>query len=174
LRKVVDLDTHRLALRKLCPDDALFVLELLNEPSFLQHIGDRGVRTAEDARRYIETVPMASYARFGFGLYRVEPKEGGAPMGICGLVKRATLKDVDLGFAFLPRFWSKGYAFESASAVLAHARSHLGLKRIVAIVSPGNAPSVGLLEKLGFRLEGMTRLSDDAPEVQLFGLALSV
>jgi GNAT superfamily N-acetyltransferase len=88
--------------------------------------------------------------------------------------QRDTLKDVDLGFAFLPRFWSKGYAFESASAVLAHARSHLGFKRIVAIVSPGNAPSVGLLEKLGFRLEGMTRLSDDAPEVQLFGLALSV
>jgi RimJ/RimL family protein N-acetyltransferase len=167
------LDTERLILRWLTAEDAPFMLGLLNEPSFLQHIGDRGVRTVEDARRYIHTVPMTSYARFGFGLYLVEPKEGGEPMGICGLVKRDALKDVDLGFAFLPRFWSKGYAFESASAVLAHARSDLGLKRIVAIVSPGNAASVGLLEKLGFRLEGLTRLSDDAPEVQLFGLKLS-
>ena len=166
------LETERLALRLLCPDDAEFMLELLNEPSFLQHIGDRGVRTVEEARHYIRTGPMASYEQFAFGLYLVESKDGGEPLGICGLLKRKALKDVDLGFAFLPRFWSKGYAFESAAAVLAHARSVLGMKRIVAIVSPGNVASIGLLEKLGFRFEGLTRLSEDAPEVQLFGLDL--
>ena len=167
------LETERVALRALGPDDAAFVLELLNEPSFLQHIGDKGVRTVEDAREYIRTGPMASYERFGFGLYLVVAKEGREPMGICGLVKRKALKDVDVGFAFLPRFWSRGYAFESAGAVLAHARTALGLTRIVAIVSPDNAASIALLEKLGFRREGLTRLSEGAPEVQLFGLAPS-
>lgn len=160
-------------MRLLCPDDAEFMRELLNEPSFLQHIGDRGVRTVEEARHYIRTGPMASYEQFDFGLYLVESKPGGEPMGICGLLKRKALKDVDLGFAFLPRFWSKGYAFESAAAVLAHARSVLGMKRIVAIVSPGNVASIVLLEKLGFRYESLTRLSDDAPEVNLFGLDLA-
>ena len=164
------LETERLALRRLSLEDADFILELLNEPSFLEHIGDRGVRTVEDALQYIRTGPMASYERFGFGLYLVESRNGREPLGICGLLKRKALKDVDLGFAFLPRFWSRGYAFESASAVLDHARTVLGLERIVAIVSPGNAASVGLLEKLGFRSEGVTRLSEDGRDVQLFGV----
>lgn len=166
------LETGRLVLRLLDIGDAPFMLTLLNEPSFLQHIGDRGVRTVEAAREYIRTGPLASYESLAFGLYLVESKEGGEPLGICGLLKRKALKDVDLGFAFLPRFWSKGYAFESASAVVAHARSVLGLKRIVAIVSPDNPASIGLLGKLGFRPEGPVRLSDDAPEVLLFGVAL--
>ena len=164
------LETNRLALRRLSTGDAEFILELLNGPSFLRHIGDKGVRTLEDARHYIRTGPMASYERFGFGLYLVESKEGREPMGICGLLKREALKDVDVGFAFLPRFWSRGYAFESAAAVLAHARTVLGPQRIVAIVSPGNVASISLLAKLGFRREGLTRLSEDGPDLELFGV----
>lgn len=162
------LETERLALRRLTTDDAEFILELLNEPSFRQHIGDKGVRTNADACRYIETGPMASYERFGFGLYRVETKDGREPIGICGLLKRDSLPDVDLGFALLPRFWSKGYAFESASAVLAHARDTLGLKRVLAVTSPDNVASINLLEKLGFRFERMSRLAEDAPEIKVF------
>ena len=101
------IETPRLALRRLSTDDADFILELLNEPSFLRYIGDKGVRTREDAGRYILAGPMASYERFGFGLYRVERKDGGEPIGICGLLKRDSLEDVDVGFAFLPRFWSR-------------------------------------------------------------------
>ncbi|MDQ5845388.1 MAG: GNAT family N-acetyltransferase [Acidobacteriota bacterium] len=162
------LETERLVLRQLNADDASFILGLLNEPSFLQYIGDKGVRNEEDAVRYIQTGPMASYERFGFGLYRVELKETGVPIGICGLLKRDTLEDVDVGFAFLPRFWSKGYAVESTAATLAYGRSVLGIKRIAAITNPDNAASISLLEKIGFRFDRMVRMSESEPELKLF------
>jgi ribosomal-protein-alanine N-acetyltransferase len=163
------LETERLVLRRLATDDAPFLLELLNEPSFLRYIGDKGVRTEADARRYVEAGPLLSYERFGFGLYRVELRESGEPIGMCGLLKRDALPDVDVGFAFLPRFWSKGYAFESAAAVLAHARDALGRGRILAITTPDNVASIRLLEKLGFRFERMARVPEDGPEVKVFG-----
>jgi len=164
------IETPRLVLHRLTTDDADFILELLNEPSFLRFIGDKGVRTREDACRYILTGPMASYDRFGFGLYRVERTDSGDPIGMCGLLKRESLEDVDVGFAFLPRFWSRGFAFESASAVLAHGRQTWGLKRILAITSPDNEASIRLLAKLGFRFERMARLSEEAPEVKVFAV----
>jgi RimJ/RimL family protein N-acetyltransferase len=108
------------------------------------------------------------YARLGFGLYLTELKEEGVSIGICGLIKRDSLEDVDIGFAFLPRFWAKGYAYESASAVMAYGKQALGLKRIVAITSPDNQSSAKLLEKLGLQFERMVRLSHDAQEVRLF------
>jgi ribosomal-protein-alanine N-acetyltransferase len=162
------LETDRLALRRLAADDAGFLVELLNEPSFLLHIGDKGVRTEADACRYLEAGPRASYDHFGFGLYRVGLKETGEPIGMCGLLKREWLADVDIGFAFLPRFWAKGYAFEAASGVLLHAREAFGLKRIVAITSPDNVASIRLLAKLGFTFERMARASEKEPEVRLF------
>lgn len=163
------LETERLILRRLTTDDAGFILELLNQPSFLRHIGDKGVRNIDDAVRYIETGPLASYERFGFGLYLVELNTTGAPIGLCGLLKRDTLPDVDVGFAFLPAFWSQGYAFESASAVMTYGRGVVGLRRIVAITSPDNHASISLLEKIGLRFERMIKLSEDQSEVRLFG-----
>src|ERR1700682_2042970 len=127
--------TERLVLRELALNDAEFILELLNEASFLRFIGDKGVRTLSDARAYILKGPMDSYGRHGFGLYATCLLDG-TPAGICGLVTRDCVAGVDLGFAFLSRHRSKGYAVESASAVLAHARGVLGLQRIVAITSP--------------------------------------
>ena len=162
------LETDRLILRWLCADDAEFILGLLNQPSFLRYIGDRGVRTVEEARRYILSGPVASYERHGFGLNLVALKETGTPLGLCGLLKRETLDDVDIGFAFLPQFWSKGYGFESASAVLAHGRAVLGLNRIVAITAPDNHGSIRLLEKIGLCFERMVRLSDEEAEIKLF------
>lgn len=149
-------------------DDAGFILRLLNEPSFIQNIGDKGVRTIVDARSYILHGPVASYEKFGFGLWLVETKESGAATGICGLLKRDVLEDVDLGYAFLPEFWSKGYALESASAVMSYASETLGLKRVVAVTNADNQSSIRLLEKIGFAYERMVRLSDDALEVKLF------
>jgi RimJ/RimL family protein N-acetyltransferase len=159
--------TDRLVVRPFTLDDAGFVLELLNDPSFLQHIGDKGVRTLEDARAYIESGPRASYARHGFGLCAVEPRGGGEALGMCGLLKRDALEHPDVGFAFLPRFRSKGYAFEAAAGVLAHARSALGLRRILAITSPGNTASIELLGRLGFRFERRQFLSP-GDEVNVF------
>lgn len=161
-------ETERLILRQLTTDDAAFILELLNEPSFLQNIGDKGVRTIDDACQYILSGPVASYERFGFGLYLVALKETLLPIGICGLLKRDGLEDVDIGYAFLPRFWSKGYAFEAASAVLALGRETLGLKRIVAITAPDNHSSIRVLHKLGLRFEKMVRLPGAEAESKLF------
>jgi RimJ/RimL family protein N-acetyltransferase len=162
------LETERLTLRQLSVDDAEFVLELLNEPSFLRYIGDRGVRNLADAAQYILNRLVASYERNGFGLYLVELKESRIPIGISGLVKRDTLPDADIGFAFLPAYWCKGYAVESAAAVMNYAREVLGLTRIVAITSPDNEASAKLLGKIGLRFERMIKLSEDGEEVKLF------
>ncbi|MDQ1591488.1 MAG: [ribosomal protein S5]-alanine N-acetyltransferase [Pyrinomonadaceae bacterium] len=162
------IETERLNLRQLNAGDAGFILELLNDPSFLHNIGDKGVRTVEDAERYILTGPVESYARHGFGLWVVELKESGVPAGICGLVKRDTLPDADIGYAFLPRFWSRGYAREAAAAVISYAREPLGLPRVLAIVQPGNAGSIKVLEKIGLKFDRLVRLSADAPEIMLF------
>jgi RimJ/RimL family protein N-acetyltransferase len=163
--------TERLLLRWLNAGDSAFILELLNEPSWIRFIGDKGVKTIQDAQRYIERGPVEMYRRLGFGLYLVELKENGAPIGICGLIKRDALLDVDLGFAFLPRFWSNGYAFESASAVMSYARRALGLSRIVAILSHDNGRSARLLEKLGFRFENMVCLQRGGEELKLYAAA---
>jgi RimJ/RimL family protein N-acetyltransferase len=165
------LETERLVFRELCASDAGFILQLVNEPSWLRYIGDKNIKTIEAALDYIQKGPMEMYARVGFGLWLVELKEGTVPIGICGLIQRETLEDVDIGFAFLPGYWRKGYAFESASAALAHGRKVFGLKRIVAIMSPDNYPSHCLLEKLGFRFERMFRLSDGAPEIKLYAIS---
>jgi [ribosomal protein S5]-alanine N-acetyltransferase len=165
---LIILETERLVLRKLSPNDAGFILELLNEPSFIKNIGDKGVRTWAGAEQYLLDGPMASYDRFGFGLYKVELKGSSIPIGICGLLKRESLSHVDVGFAFLPKFWARGYAVESASAVLKHGRSALGIGRIVAITAPDNQASIKVLEKIGLRFEGLIRLSDGESEVKLF------
>lgn len=162
------IETQRLILRRLTTDDAAFILELLNDPSFLRFIGDKGVRTLGDARNYITTGPVSSYEQNGFGLYLVTLKEPEVPIGICGLIKRDSLPDVDVGFAFLPQFRKHGYAFESASAVLAHGRDVLKFNRIVAITDVENTASERLLGKLGMRFEKLIKLSADAEAIKLF------
>ena len=149
------LETKRLNLRRFTLDDAPFVLTLLNEPSFLRYIGDKKVRNLDDARQYISNGPRASYERHGFGLYQVELKDSHAPIGMCGLLKRDELPDPDVGFAFLPDYWNKGFAREAATAVLSDARERLKLNRVLAIVNPDNDASIRLLEKLGFSFERM-------------------
>ena len=162
------LETERLILRQFNTNDAPFILALLNEPSFLRYIGDKKVRTLEDARQYILNGPVASYKQHGFGLYQVEFKDTHTPIGMCGLLKREELPQPDIGFAFLPDFWSKGLAFEAAAAVLKDARERLQLNRILAIVNPDNEASIRLLEKLGLRFEGDVKLAADRDEVKLF------
>lgn len=146
-------ETQRLQLRQLDAADAAFILQLVNEPSWLEFIGDKGVRTLDDARAYITNGPVAMYASHGHGLYRVDLTHSGEAIGLCGLIKRDTLADVDIGYAFLPAHWGQGYAEEATRATLNHARNTLGLKRIVAIVTPTNARSIRLLEKIGLRYD---------------------
>lgn len=166
------LETERLLLRPMTGEDAAFILELVNDPSFIRNIGDRKVRSIDGAKAYITDGPVASYARNGFGLYLVELKETRESMGMCGLIRRNTLKDVDIGYAFLPRYWSKGYAFEAALAMKQYAQKDIGLKRLVAVVDPENEPSIHLLEKLGMKFECMVRLATDDIELKLFSMDL--
>lgn len=165
---MVIIETERLILCHLAADDAEFILELLNQPSFIRYIGDKGVRTFDDARRYIAEGPVKSYELNGYGLNLVRLKASGTPIGICGVLKRDTLPDPDIGFAFLPSYWNQGYAFESAAAVMAHARETLGLDRILAITSPDNEASEKLLGRIGLRFDRLVKLAEDASEVKLF------
>ena len=161
------LTTPRLVLRELELDDAPFMLGLLTDPDWLRFIGDRGVRDVAGARAYLAAGPIAMALREGFGMLRVTLASSGEAIGVCGLVKREGLDDVDLGFAFLPAFRGQGYGLEAASAVLAHARSALGLRRIVAITSPENRDSIALLERIGFGFERSTVLAEGKPAVNL-------
>jgi RimJ/RimL family protein N-acetyltransferase len=166
------VETPRLTLRQLHGGDAAFILELLNDPTWLRFIGDRDIRNLDDAHAYIQNGPAASYAKHGFGLWLVQRKADDVPVGICGLLKRDTLEDVDVGFAFLQRFQGQGYGFESAAATLEYGRDHLGLKRIVAVTQPANDGSIRVLEKLGLRYEKMVQLSPTAPAIKLFAINL--
>jgi RimJ/RimL family protein N-acetyltransferase len=164
------LQTQRLTLRHFDLNDAAFIVELLNEPSWLQHIGDKGIKTSSDAERYIQDGPLAMYARLGFGLYLVELTDSGEPLGMCGLIKRDTLQDVDLGFAFLSRVWGNGYAYEAATAVMSYAATRLRIDRIVAITSQTNQASGKLLRKLGFTFEHLVATTVGGQDLMLYSI----
>ncbi len=162
------IETARLVLRELDEGDAAFIFELVNDPAWIAHIGDKGVRNLDDARAYIANGPTAMIARLGFGLYRVGLKADDTPIGLCGLLKRDTLDEVDLGFAFLPAYRGMGYAREAALAVLDLGRRRFGLERILAITSLDNDGSIRLLESMGFVLDRSGRLEADAEPVNVF------
>lgn len=162
------LETPRLTVRELALEDADFICRLLNDADFLRYIGDRGVRTPADAQQYLLAGPIASYRTHGFGLWLVELKGTREPIGMCGLLKRETLSNVDIGFAYLPQFRSQGYAWEAAAAVMQHAGGVLAIDRVAGVVRPDNAASIRLLEKLGMRSEGTARIAPDGPEDRLF------
>lgn len=165
-------ETDRLQLCHFVLDDASFILTLVNDPSWIQFIGDRGIGTLAQAEAYLQNGPMASYAENGFGLYLVQRKVDSMRLGMCGLVKRPSLPHVDIGFAFLPQFTGQGYAFEAATAVLHHAHYDLNLSPIVAIVAPDNQRSIKLLQKLGLHFQEMIVLAEDQPQVMLFHPAI--
>lgn len=166
------LETERLRLRTLQISDAPFYLELLNTPEFIENIGDRGIRTLKAARDAIRSGPVAMQAARGHSLYLVALKDSGESIGLSGLIKRDTLTDVDLGYAFLPAYFGRGYAFEAARAVLAHARDRIGLERVVAITSPGNEASNNVLTKAGMRFLKMVKLTPDDTGTRLYGIEL--
>lgn len=168
------LETERLRIVKFSEADAAFVLELLNTPAWIQFIGYRGVLTLEKARQYIVNGPLKSYEQFGFGPYLVRLKESDQPIGLCGLFKRETLEDVDIGFALLPDYTGKGYAYEAASAVMAYAIHEWKLPRIIGLTTAANHHSIRLLEKLGLQFERKILFRTDGEESLVFGLTISM
>ncbi|TXS93972.1 GNAT family N-acetyltransferase [Parahaliea maris] len=166
---MLTLTTERLLIQSLTPEDAPHMLAVLNDPDFIANVADRGVRTLEQARTYIEEGPMASYRDHGFGMYAVRLRSNGEFMGLCGLVRRPQLDDVDIGYGFLPVARGRGLAIEAASAVRDYAVNELRLGRIVAIVNPDNAPSIRLLEKLGLHYERDITLAEGEKPIHLYG-----
>jgi RimJ/RimL family protein N-acetyltransferase len=163
------LATARLNLRTAGLDDAAFYLALVNDPDFIAHIGDRGIRDLEAARQALLDGPIAMQEERGHSLYVVELKEEGVPIGMCGLIKRDSLEGVDIGYAFLRDYRGRGYAHEAGTAVLAHAPS-LGLQRVLAITAPDNIASNGLLRKMGMRFERFIQLAPDAAGSNLYSI----
>ncbi|MBI3567994.1 MAG: GNAT family N-acetyltransferase [Gemmatimonadetes bacterium] len=167
---MIVIETERLALRELEPADAPFIFELVNDPDWLTFIGDRGVHSLDDALAYIEKGPRAMYAQRGHGLWLVERKADGAAMGMCGLLKRDTLDDVDIGYAMLPAFRGQGYIAEAVAATLAHGHGALGLRRIVAITVPENVASARVLTRAGMRLERTLEAPPGGRELNLYAV----
>lgn len=161
-------ETTRLRLRLFNENDAAFVLQQLNEPSFIQNIADRGVRTLDSARQFIVERFLASYATYGHGLYAVELKNDGTVIGMCGIIKRDELEHADLGYAYLPAYWSRGYAAEAAHATLDYARLQLHKNEVLAIVNHDNKSSIALLDKLGFIYQGLIALYPNEPDLRLY------
>ena len=167
-------NTPRLTLRLVNIHDAEFIFELLNDPSWIKHIGDRGITDLERARTWINDGPLKSQSTHGFSFYVVTLKESGVQIGLCGLVKREVLPNVDIGYAFLPRYWGQGYAEEAAIAIVHYAHAQLGIDKLAAITSPENASSNKLLKKLGFDFEDevMLMLSGEEKRCNLYGYAM--
>ena len=167
---MVLLETERLIIQQFTLADTPFILELLNTTSWIKYIGDRKIRTLEDAEKYLLNGPIKNQETIALGLSLVKTKNENISIGMCGLIKRENLKDADIGFAFLPQYEGKGYAFESASAIITEAKKNLGFNRIIAITVAYNHNSIKLLEKLGMTLEGNVYMKDDAEELMLFAL----
>ena len=167
------LNTERLELRWLTLADAPMMLAIWNDPAFVRFVGDRGVRTLEQARETLQAGPLQLYADHGHGPFRVTRRKDGADLGICGLFRRDGLDEPDIGFAILPEFCGRGYGFEASVAVLDHARDALKLSCVTAIVSPENSASIGLLEKLGMHYDRAVRMPGEDHDVSLYRLAFA-
>jgi RimJ/RimL family protein N-acetyltransferase len=172
LATLPELQTARLTVRRFELEDAPFVVRLLNDPSFIANIGDRGVRSIEDAHRYLREGPMAMYESFGFGLWHVARTVDDVPVGTCGLLKRDYLPDPDVGYAFLPEYRGLGLAHEAAEATLRHGARKFGMKRVLATVITGNEPSIRVLQKLGMEFERLLDRKPGEAEVRLYGRTL--
>jgi RimJ/RimL family protein N-acetyltransferase len=162
------VETKRLLLRKINVEDAAFVLRLVNEPSFLSNIGDKGLKNLPDAEQFILEGYWTNQEHPGYGMFLVALKDGGEPIGGCGLLYRKVLDVIDIGFAFLPEYWNRGFAYEAAEAIMKYGYSTLGVKKIVGLTSEDNFGSINLLKKLGMDFKKIVKMSDDDPGTVLY------
>lgn len=167
------LETERLLLERLTLDDAELMLAVWNDPAFHRYVGDRGIRTVDEARQALTGGALKLYADYGHGPYRLTLKSAGVAIGVCGLFRRDGLDDTDIGFSILPRYCGQGLAYEAARAVIDHARDDIKLARLTALVSAENSASIGLIEKLGFDFEAISRIPGEDEDVRLYALRLN-
>lgn len=166
------LTTDRLTLAEFTTADSAFILRLVNTPSWIKYIGERDVSNIAEAEQYLLEGPIKSYRDHGFGFYGMKLRSTGKPIGMCGLIKRDDMKEIDLGFALLPEFEGQGYALEAARAVLEYAAEKLGLVRLIAFTLPNNLRSISLLKRLGFSYEESMLYGTEKEEVDVFSISL--
>jgi len=166
------LETKRLYLRRLLRDDAEFILQLLNEPSWLEYIGDKQVSNLNEAKKYIELSAITMYQEFGFGLFLVADRHTDEAIGLCGLMKRDNLQHADLGYAFLPEFWQQGFAVEAVNCVLKYAKEQHQMSKLLALTKSSNTSSINLLKKVNFQFNRDLKLFDDQENLQIYELSL--
>lgn len=166
------LKTERLNIRHLTSDDTEFILKLLNEPSYIKNIGDKKVRTIEQAQEYLQNGPIKSYRKNGFGLNCVTLKTSNTAIGICGLIKRSEFEFIDVGYAFLSEYWFRGFAKEAMSALFDYTRKNGDYKKIKAIVNPDNIASIKLLQKLNFQFQKKMIFGHEKAVIKLYNVDL--
>ena len=166
------IETERLNMGAITVDDAEIMLAIWNDPAFIANVNDRGIRTIDEAREAVAAGAAKMFDDYGYGPFWLSLKSDGTMIGICGLFKRDNLDHPDIGFAVLPEWVGKGYAGEAAVAVVAHARTELGLPALSAIVSPSNAASIGLIKKLGMSFERMVTMPGDDEPIELYNMSL--
>lgn len=166
------LETERLRLRTIDVDDAAFYYELVNDPTWLEFIGDKGIRSIDDARKAIIEGPLTMQEQLGHSLYVMERKSDGLPLGLCGLIKREALDDVDIGYAIRPAWFGQGYTYEAAVAVVAYARDQLRMKRLLGLTNPDNVNSIGLLGKLGLEFVELRNLPPHERPTNIYSIQL--
>jgi RimJ/RimL family protein N-acetyltransferase len=159
------MNTERLTIQPLVPNDQRFILELLNSAGWIQFIGDRHVHTVEEASAYVQKIIENVHIRY----WVVRLKAGDEPIGIITLIKREYLTHHDVGFAFLPRFTNKGFALEATSAVLSEVAKSPEHNHLYAITVPSNTRSVRLLKKIGFEFEKEIEVEKET--LQLHGVS---
>jgi len=166
---MVIAETDRLLLSKITIDDAPFILELVNTPDWIKYIGDRNIKTVEQAETHIKNNQLKCYETHGFGYYKLQVKaENLKTIGTSGLLRRDNLEHVDIGFSFIPDYHGKGYGFEAASEIMKLAKDKFNIKTLCAITLPINQPSINLLEKLGLSYQKTVKPFEDDEELLLF------
>lgn len=165
--QTIDLHTNRLNIREFHLSDAAFILELVNDPSFIEYIGNKGIRNIQDAQNHIQDNFLSSYAKFGYGAYLVLLKSSNVPIGLCGFFKRDQFESPDIGYAFLPEYRSYGYALEAAKEVLAFGQSALKFEQVLAFTKLDNPASARLLEKLGLPFQKIVEYGAEKEQVRL-------
>jgi [ribosomal protein S5]-alanine N-acetyltransferase len=171
MNKYKTFETERLVLSPTSEGDAEFVFSLFNTPKWLKYIGDRNIRSVEDAKEYIKNKMLPQLERLGFANYTLIRKSDQKKIGICGLYDREGIEGYDIGFAFLPDFEGNGYGFESANKLKQVAFHEFGIHEIVAITTKDNITSQKLLEKLELRLTGFIKLPNDDEELLLYKIS---
>ncbi|CAV26369.1 GNAT family N-acetyltransferase [Vibrio atlanticus] len=166
------VETARLRLRMITPQDAAFIQRLYSSEDFLRYVGDKEITDAGKAVEYIENNILKMHQEKDVCLLVVEIKDSSTPIGVCGLIKRDTLESHDIGYGFVPEVYGQGFGLEAAQVIIEQAKHNADIDHLVAITTSDNIRSIALLTKLGFVFERVEEAINESVNLNLYGLSL--